>query len=884
MRDATPKTTYLSDYTPFGFQVETIDLVFELNEDDTRVVSRLKIHRNPAVVSSANGLTLDGEHLTLEGIRLNGQALDLTSVVLTDESLTLTAVPDRPFELEIITRLNPRTNTALEGLYLSSGMLCTQCEAQGFRRITYFPDRPDVMARYTVTLIADQTRFPVLLSNGNPMASGQLKNGRHWVKWEDPHPKPSYLFALVAGQLDSLDALYTDTAGREIRLQLYAESRDIAKCGHALESLQQAMRWDEITFGRHYDLEVYMIVAVSHFNMGAMENKGLNIFNTKFVLASPETATDADYEAIEAVIAHEYFHNWTGNRITCRDWFQLSLKEGLTVFRDQEFSASRHSAAVKRIDEVNHLRTRQFAEDAGPLAHPVQPASYIEINNFYTLTVYEKGAEVVRMQQTLLGHAGFRKGTDLYFERHDGQAVTCDDFVRCMEEANGVDLSQFRLWYSQAGTPELHLTESHDAATGTLQLTVRQHCPSTPGQPVKPPLHIPFALGLLGRNGESLPVRLAGEDPAMTWPLTRVLALRESEHTFRFDGLTVKPVISALRGFSAPVRLHTAQSDTELFFLFSHDPDPFNRWDAGQQVMQRIILQRMAQPEQPLDTRLIETFRTVLTETHADLAYLALLLSLPGEEYLHAAQAVIDPEATHQARQAIRRELATALRADFERAYARHSHTITTGHDPALSGGRRLKNVCLAYLNELNDAALHERVSMQYFNARNMTDRMAALGNMVNSDHPDQQTCLDDFYRTWEQDALVIDKWFSLQATCYWPGIHARVRALLEHPAFDLTTPNRVRALVGSFSQSNPVSFHAVSGEGYRFLADRVLELNDLNPQIAARMLGALTHWQRFDSHRQTLMQEQLQRIVSMSTLSRDVYEVASKSLSSTDP
>jgi aminopeptidase N len=881
MRDAMPKTTYLRDYTPFPFQVESIDLVIELDEDDTRVVSRLKIRRNPAVPSSTDELILDGEHLTLESIRLNGQALEPTRITHTEESLTLTGVPDRPFELEIITRIHPRTNTALEGLYLSSGMLCTQCEAQGFRRITCFPDRPDVMACYTATLIADQTRFPVLLSNGNPVASGRLQNGRHWVKWEDPHPKPSYLFALVAGQLDCLDTCYTDSAGRAIRLQVYAESRDIAKCGHALESLQQAMRWDEITFGRYYDLDVYMIVAVSHFNMGAMENKGLNIFNTKYVLASPETATDADYEAIEAVIAHEYFHNWTGNRITCRDWFQLSLKEGLTVFRDQEFSASRHSAAVKRIDEVNHLRTRQFAEDAGPLAHPVQPASYIEINNFYTLTVYDKGAEVVRMQQTLLGCEGFRKGTDLYFERHDGQAVTCDDFVRSMEAANGVDLGPFRRWYHQAGTPELHLTESYDAEGKTLELTVRQHCPATPGQPGKQPLHIPFALGLLGRDGESLPVRLAGEDTALAWPVTRVLELRDAVHTFRFDGLSVKPVISALRGFSAPVRLQTAQSGAELFFLFRHDPDTFNRWDAGQQVMQRIILERMAQPAQPLDSRLIESFRAILAEDHADQAYLALLLGLPSEDYLHATQTTIDPEATHLARQAVRRELATALREDFERVYDQQAHTTTSGHDPALSGSRRLKNVCLAYLNELNDTALHERVSGQYRTACNMTDRMAALGNMVNSDHPERQTCLDDFYRTWEQEALVIDKWFSLQATCHWPGIQARVQTLLEHPAFDLATPNRVRALVGAFSQSNPVGFHAASGDGYRFLADRVLALDGLNPQMAARMLGAMTHWRRFDPHRQTLMQAQLQRIVSTETLSRDVYEVASKSLSS---
>jgi aminopeptidase N len=879
MRDATPKTTYLRDYQPFEFLVDSLDLVFELDENDTRVTAKLRLRPNPAVAATRPDLTLDGEQLTVEAIRVNGQPLEAAKAVRTAESLTLSDLPDRPFELEITTRINPRANTALEGLYLSDGMLCTQCEAQGFRRITAFPDRPDVMTRYTTTLIADQTRFPVLLANGNPVATGALRNGRHWVRWEDPHPKPSYLFALVAGQLDCLRDTYTDSAGRQIRLELYAESRDIAKCDHALQSLKAAMRWDEETFGRHYDLDVYMIVAVSHFNMGAMENKGLNIFNTKYVLASPETATDADYEAIEAVIGHEYFHNWTGNRITCRDWFQLSLKEGLTVFRDQEFSASRHSAAVKRIDEVNHLRTRQFAEDAGPLAHPVQPDSYIEINNFYTLTVYEKGAEVVRMQQTLLGHEGFRRGTDCYFARHDGQAVTCDDFVRSMEDANGVDLGQFRRWYGQAGTPELHLTETYDAASGVLELTVRQSCPPTPGQPVKQPLHIPLALGLLGRGGESLPVRLAGEDTALAWPTTRVLELREPTRVFRFDGLDCKPVISPLRGFSAPVRLQTAQSEAELLFLFRHDPDSFNRWDAGQQVITRLLLQRMAEPDQPPDTRLVEAFRATLAETSADWAFMALLLGLPGEDYLHAAQTVIDPESTHRVRQAVRRELAGALRADFERVYQAHALTTTIGYDPALSGRRRLKNVCLAYLNELNDTASQARVLTQYQTACNMTDRMAALTCLVNSDHPDKLACLDDFYRRWEQDALVIDKWFSLQATCHWPGTLQRVETLLTHPAFDLKTPNRVRSLVGAFSQMNPVSFHGSDGQGYRFLADRVLELNALNPQIAARMLGALTHWQRHDPQRQALMREQLQRIIGLETLSRDVYEVASKSL-----
>jgi len=878
MHDTTPKTIYLKDYTPFGFLIDTIHLVFELDEADTRVTSRMQLRHNPGAAYTRN-LSLDGEQLTLEAVRINGQPLPAEGYVLNEVGLLVNDVPDRPFELEIVTRIHPRTNTALEGLYLSGDMLCTQCEAEGFRKITYFPDRPDVMAIYTTTLIADQTRFPVLLANGNPGATGLLQKGRHWARWEDPYPKPSYLFALVAGRLDCLEDHYVDSQGREVLLRLYTEPHDISKCSHALHALKAAMRWDEEQFGRFYDLDVYMIVAVSHFNMGAMENKGLNVFNTKFVLASPETATDADYEGIEGVIAHEYFHNWTGNRITCRDWFQLSLKEGLTVFRDQEFSASRHSAAVKRIDEVNHLRTRQFAEDGGPLAHPVQPDSYIEINNFYTLTVYEKGAEVVRMQHTLLGAEGFRKGSDLYFERHDGQAVTCDDFVRCMEDANGRDLSQFRGWYRQAGTPELHLIEDYQADQGIFSLTVRQSCPPTPGQPDKQPLHIPFALGLLGRNGTALPVRLVGEDPAAHWPETRVLELTAAEHCFRFDGLTDKPVISPLRGFSAPVRLHTSQSLEELLYRLSHDTDSFNRWEAGQHIATRLILEHMAEPASPLDARFIEAFHGLLTREWDDAAYLALLLTLPAEDYLHSAQDIVDPEATHRARQAIRLTLAQALRSDFERVHAAHDMTTHTGFDPALSGRRRLKNVCLAYLNELDNAQSQAMVLEQYQQARNMSDVMAALTCLVNSSHPEQSACLQHFYNRWTEEALVIDKWFSLQASSHRPGTLARVEELLKHPAFDLTTPNRVRSLVGVFSQSNPVAFHAASGLGYRFLADRVLELDPINPQISARMLTPLTTWHRYDANRQQQMKDELQRIVQTEPVSSNVYELASKSL-----
>jgi aminopeptidase N len=884
MREHTPNTVYLKDYTPPDYLIETVDLFFELDEENTRVTSRLRVRRNPESPGEHRELELNGEQLVLESIRLNGRNLNAPEYRLTEESLVLPSVPDRPFDLEIVTRINPKENTALEGLYLSKDMLCTQCEAQGFRKITYFPDRPDVMAKYTTTLVADKSRYPVLLSNGNRIATGELKNGRHWVKWEDPFKKPSYLFALVAGQLECLEDRYVTGSGKEVTLQIFVEKHDLDKCHHAMQSLKNAMRWDEENYGREYDLDLYMIVAVGHFNMGAMENKGLNIFNTKYVLARPDTATDADYEHIEGVIGHEYFHNWTGNRITCRDWFQLSLKEGLTVFRDQEFSADRTSRAVKRIDEVNMLRTKQFAEDAGPLAHPVRPESYIEINNFYTLTVYEKGAEVVRMIQTLLGKEGFRKGTDLYFQRHDGQAVTCDDFVKCMEDANGVDLAQFRLWYSQAGTPELHIAADYDATTSALNLTVRQSCPPTPGQPVKEPFHIPVALGLLAPDGTELPLQLEGESEPHGQK-TRVLDVKESKQRFRFVGLQDKPVVSALRGFSAPVRLHLNRGYQELAFLFSHDPDPFNRWDAGQQLATLVILDLVGQfskGEMPetVDGHLTEAYRRVISDNWHDLSYLALLLTLPSEEYVSASMEVIDPDAVHKARQFVKRELARTLEGEFRRLYQTHHLDEAGRFDAEAVGRRRLKNVCLAYLGELETDEIHRLSVKQFRDARTMTDQISALSTVVNSRNPEKAACLAEFYERWREEDLVIDKWFTLQATCHLPGTLDRIKELLSHPAFDLKTPNRVRSLIGAFSQANPVNFHARDGAGYEFLADHVIALNALNPQVAARMLTALTPWRRYDAERQKLMRRQLQRIAGIENVSKDVYEVAMKSLS----
>ncbi|MGZ8219189.1 aminopeptidase N [Methylomagnum sp.] len=883
MRESTPRTVYLKDYTPPDYLIETVDLLFELDEENTRVTSKLRVRRNPDSVGEAKPLELNGEQLALESVKLNGRALDSQQYRLADEALMLPNLPDRPFDLAIVTRVNPKANTALEGLYLSNGMFCTQCEAQGFRKITYFPDRPDIMARYTTTLVADEARYPVLLSNGNRIASGKLRKGRHWVKWEDPFKKPSYLFALVAGQLACLEDRYTTASGREITLQILVEPHDLDKCGHAMQSLKNAMRWDEENYGREYDLDLYMIVAVGHFNMGAMENKGLNIFNTKYVLARPDTATDFDYEHIEGVIGHEYFHNWTGNRITCRDWFQLSLKEGLTVFRDQEFSADRTSRPVKRIDAVNMLRTRQFTEDAGPLAHPVRPESYIEINNFYTLTVYEKGAEVVRMLHTLLGKAGFRRGTDLYFELYDGQAVTCDDFVKCMEEANGVDLTQFRRWYSQAGTPELRLHAAYDPEQQCLDLTIRQSCPSTPGQSNKQPFHIPLALGLLAPDGSEMPLQLAGEAAPLP-AKTRVLHLKATEERLRFVNLPAKPVVSALRGFSAPVKLHQERNYEELAFLFAHDSDFFNRWDAGQQLATQVMLKLVEQPATslsaaPLEPMLVKAFRHLLGGEWTDLSYLALLLTLPAEEYVSAAMKLIVPEAVHAARQHVKRELARLLAPDFQRLYQAHHRDEFDRFDAETVGRRRLKNTCLAYLSELDTGEVHELGLRQFREARTMTDRIAALSAIVNSGNPDKQACVTEFYEKWKNEDLVVGKWFTLQATCYLPGTLDRVKALLAHPAFDLKTPNHVRSLIGTFAQSNPVNFHTKDGAGYTFLADHVIELNAINPQIAARLLTALTPWRRYDSDRQRLMCQQLQRIAGTANISKDVYEVAMKSL-----
>ena len=879
MRDATPRTTLLRDYAPPPYRVETVDLRFELGEGTTRVGSTLRLRRD-ASTPPGTPLVLDGQDLELVSLALDGVPLGPARYRTDPESLTVEDVPES-FTLTVETRIRPEENTALEGLYRVGGLFCTQCEAEGFRKITYFPDRPDVMARYTTTVVADRETCPVLLSNGNPVERGELGDGRHWVRWEDPFPKPSYLFALVAGRLAEVSGSFVTRSGREVALRVYVESRNADQCAHALRSLQEAMRWDEEVFGREYDLDIYMIVAVDSFNMGAMENKGLNVFNSKYVLARPDTATDADYSGIQGVIAHEYFHNWTGNRVTCRDWFQLSLKEGLTVFRDQEFSADRNSRPVKRIADVRRLRTHQFAEDAGPMAHPVRPESYIEINNFYTSTVYEKGAEVVRMAHTLLGQQGFRRGMDLYFARHDGQAVTIEDFLGAMEDANGADLGQFRLWYSQAGTPEVSVREAYDPAAHTFELTLAQRCPPTPGQPGKRPMHIPVALGLLDARGKDLPLRLAGEPAA--GGTTRVLSLRDAEQTFRFVAVPERPVPSLFRGFSAPVRLRAEQGDGELAFLMTHDSDAFSRWDAGQRLATRVLLALCedARAGRPLHCpdHLVHAFRRVLEEGAADPAFAAEALTLPGESYLMDEMAVADPETAHAAREFLRGALAAELAEPLTLAYHAHRGGGPYRVEPREMGQRALRNLCLAYLAEVPGPARAALAVAQLRQADNMTDTVGALGVLANLDVPERAEALDAFYRRWHSDPLVVDKWLTLQATSRLPGTLAEVERLLGHPAFDLRNPNRVRALVGAFAQGNPVRFHAASGEGYAFLADRVLELDPLNPQVAARMLGPMTRWRRFDPARQALLRAQLERVLGRPGLSRDVFEVASKSV-----
>jgi aminopeptidase N len=875
-----PQPVRLADYRPPAFLIDTVDLVFDLEGANTRVKSRLQIRRNPAAFDATAPLHLDGEELTLVSLALDGGPLGPNRYQLSDGGLTLADVPDA-FILDVETRIAPENNTQLSGLYMSGGNFSTQCEPEGFRRITYFIDRPDVMARYTTTIVAEKTRFPVLLSNGNPVEQGEAGNGRHWAKWVDPHPKPSYLFALVAGDLVAIRDSFMTRSGKAVALAIWVRRGDEDKCGHAMASLKKAMRWDEEVFGLEYDLDVFNIVAVSDFNMGAMENKGLNIFNTRYVLAKPETATDTDYQNIEAVIAHEYFHNWTGNRVTCRDWFQLSLKEGLTVFRDQEFSADQGSRTVKRIAEVRTLRAIQFPEDDGPLAHPVRPDSYLRIDNFYTPTVYNKGAELVRMIHTLIGKEGFRRGMDLYMQRHDNRAVTIEDFVAAMQDASGVDLGQFKRWYAQAGTPEVRVEDRWDATMRSYELIAEQKIPPTPGQPEKLPMLIPLAMGLVGPDGAEWPTRLESETSSRTG--TRLLTLTEPRQSFRFVDVPGQPVPSLLRNFSGPVKLKGVPLD-RLKFLAVHDAEPFARWEAGQQAATTVLLDRIAAHQRgeapaPLDPDIVAATRRTLADADRDSAFAAEALNLPSESFLADQLAIVDVDAIHEARETARKAIGEALVAELEAAYRQYADAGPYRIDGTSIGRRALRNACLAYLAAADPAEGAALAMAQFDAGRNMTDVLAALAVLADLDRPEREAALARFYETWSHDDLVIDKWFALQARSSLPQTPERVRELTRHPAFERKNPNRVRALVGTFAQANQLRFHDAGGAGYGLLADEVIAVDPLNPTTAARLVQPLGAWRRHDAARRALMRRELERVIGAPGLSKNTYEMVSKSL-----
>ncbi len=884
MRTEQPKAIYLKDYQAPEYLIDETHLTFELFEDHTLVHAQLVMRRNPERGAGLPPLVLDGQQLELLSLSLDDRPLAAADYQLSDSHLTLQPASAR-FVIDSSVRIHPESNTALEGLYKSGSMFCTQCEAEGFRKITYYLDRPDVMSSFTTTVTAEQQRYPVLLSNGNPIASGSEGDGRHWATWEDPFRKPAYLFALVAGDLWCVEDRFTTLHAREVTLRIYVEPENIDKVQHAMDSLKKSMKWDEEVYGREYDLDIFMIVAVNDFNMGAMENKGLNIFNSSCVLAHAETATDAAHQRVEAVVAHEYFHNWSGNRVTCRDWFQLSLKEGFTVFRDAEFSADMNSRTVKRIEDVAFLRTHQFAEDAGPMAHPIRPDSFIEISNFYTLTVYEKGSEVLRMIHTLLGAETFRKGSDLYFSRHDGQAVTCDDFVRAMEDASGQDLTQFKRWYTQAGTPRLDASGRYDPVSRSYTLSFRQSCPATPGQNDKLPFVIPVELGLLDARGRELPLRLQGEAAAAG--SNRVLSVTAAEQQFTFIDVPDLPLPSLLRGFSAPVRLHFPYSRDQLMFLMQHDSDGFNRWEAGQQlavqVLQELVGQQQAGQPLQLDERLVTALRTVLTNEQLDPAMVAEMLSLPSEAYLTEISEEADVDAIHQAREFARRTLASEL---FEPLWQRYQDARVQSRqtpyqaEAAHFARRALQNMALSYLMLGEQPKVLAACLEQYETCDNMTERLAALAVLVNSPFDAEKAAtLASFAERFKDNPLVMDQWFSVQAASTLPGGLERVQALMKHPAFTLKNPNKVRALIGAFAGQNLVNFHRLDGAGYRFLADLVIQLNAFNPQIASRQLAPLTRWRKYGAERQQLMRGELQRILASGELSPDVYEVVSKSL-----
>lgn len=856
-----PDTTiYLKNYQPPAFAVETVDLNFDLYDDHALVSSIIKLTRQH------NGaLHLFGDELELISIEMNGKKLSPSEYILQNDDLLIENCPDA-ITLKIVTRICPQNNTKLSGLYRSNHLFCTQCEAEGFRRITYFLDRPDVLAIYTTRISADKKQYPILLSNGNLIDSGDAPNGRHWVVWQDPFKKPSYLFALVAGNLACVTDEYITCSGRRVDLRIYVEPGNEDKCSHAMDSLKKSMKWDEVIYGCEYDLDIFMIVAVSDFNMGAMENKGLNIFNSKYILARPDTATDQDFADVEGVVAHEYFHNWTGNRVTCRDWFQLSLKEGLTVFRDQEFSRDMNSRDVNRIMDVKVLRNAQFPEDSGSMAHPVRPESYQEINNFYTATIYNKGAEVIRMQHTLLGPERYRKGMDLYFKRHDGQAVTIDDFVAAMEDANGVDLTQFKRWYSQAGTPEVQVKS--DYSHGRLTLNIQQSCPITPDNQDKKPFHIPIRVALFNAQGHMMPIA------------TEILELKEKEQSFTFDGLTEKPIVSLLRDFSAPVKLNNELSQKELLFLLRYEVDGYAKWDAGQRLVLNCLNNCLKLPvsQWAIPEDLIAAFRHVMLDDSLDTELRAELLTPPGFEEVAATLDLVDVSAVEAVRDFFRKQLGVGLHEQALQLYKKLWQAEDHSMNGQAYGRRKLRNVCLWLLMKANESEVLEACQHQFSAAQTMTDQIASFSLLTNCSNSNARTqAIDGFYKQWSEDDLVLDKWFAIQATCELPQTLEHVKQLLAHPAFSIKNPNKVRSLVGAFCLANPRNFHALDGSGYAFLAEMLITLDKINPQISARLATPFTRWQRYDKPRQSLMKQQLDKLAQLE-LSRDLREVVDKS------
>ena len=860
---------HLKDYQPPDFGISQTRLQFFLEAERTRVVSHLQMHRNTADKNAA--LVLDGVELELLELQVDGRKLSPEEYRLDEDSLTIGDLGDS-FEICCDVMIDPAANTRLEGLYLSNGNFCTQCEAEGFRYITYYLDRPDVMSVFSTEIHAERKTCPLLLSNGNRVESGE-EGERHWVRWEDPYPKPSYLFALVAGDLACIEGDYVTRSGRDVQLQIFTEHHNSDKCEHALHSLQKAMRWDEEVYGLEYDLDLYMVVAVDDFNMGAMENKGLNVFNTKYVLANPETATDDDYLAIEGVIAHEYFHNWTGNRVTCRDWFQLSLKEGLTVFRDQEFSADMFSRAIQRIGDVRVLRNHQFSEDAGPMAHPVRPASYQEINNFYTATVYNKGAEVVRMMHCMLGAENFRKGMDLYFERHDGQAVTTDDFRAAMQDASGIDLTRFQRWYEQAGTPRIDISREYDAHSGQLTLKVTQNAGTTQGE-LNRSFHMPMRLALFDRRGQALELNGGGE-------LEQVIDIREPETLLTFEDMPPRVMFSAFRGFSAPVIVTTDLDDGELASLMVHDSDAFNRWEASQQLATRTMLTMLEQEAgdwSETSRALASAFSDLLTHEPLDQALVAEMLVLPGEKYIGEMLEHVDVHKVRAVREALKHAIAGG---NEEQLLAHYRDCVSTGPyrpDADAMARRRLKNVCLGYLLHLEKPDYFELCERQFDAVDNMTDQAACLQVVVHCRHPLRERIVSEFYQQWKDNALVIDKWFAVLGSSQLDDALDQIKPLFDHPAYTLNNPNRARSLLGSMI-ANSTAFHQADGAGYAYAAQKILQLDAINPQVAARLANPFVHWRKLVAGQDQLMKSQLEFMLAQDEVSNDLNELLTTSL-----